>query len=63
MEKPTDAGKLILLHGEPGTGKTTAIRALIRHLQCWCRAQYISDPERVFSSPVTRPGESRDCIC
>jgi Domain of unknown function (DUF5925)/ATPase family associated with various cellular activities (AAA) len=49
--RPTDAGKLILLHGEPGTGKTTAIRALMRQWQDWCSAQYISDPERLFSHP------------
>ena len=46
---PVDTGKLILWHGEPGTGKTTAIRALARRWESWCAVQYISDPEQLFT--------------
>lgn len=49
-ERPYDSGKLILWHGEPGTGKTTALRALIREWQDWCSIDYIADPERLFAS-------------
>lgn len=51
VERPTKSGKLILWHGEPGTGKTTALRALMREWEPWCAGQYISDPEELFSHP------------
>lgn len=47
-----DRGRLILWHGEPGTGKTTALRALLRAWEPWCAGQYIADPERLFSETV-----------
>jgi hypothetical protein len=49
LEAPTGGGKLLLWHGEPGTGKTTAIRSLIREWRGWCDPQYITDPERFFN--------------
>jgi hypothetical protein len=49
VEAPTGGGKLLLWHGEPGTGKTTAIRSLIREWRRWCDPQYVTDPERFFS--------------
>ncbi len=49
LEAPTGGGKLLLWHGEPGTGKTTAIRSLIREWRGWCDPQYVSDPERFFN--------------
>ncbi len=50
MKRPRNRGRLILWHGEPGTGKTTAVRALIRSWQRWCTTNYVADPERLFAS-------------
>lgn len=50
LERPVGRGRLILLHGAPGTGKTTAIRSLIRSWSGWCKAQYVLDPEQLFNS-------------
>lgn len=41
-------GKLILWQGEPGTGKTFALRALGEEWASWCRIHYVLDPERFF---------------
>ena len=48
LTPPLDGGKLLLWHGEPGTGKSYGIRALMREWRTWCRAHYIVDPERFF---------------
>jgi hypothetical protein len=39
------AGRLILWHGAPGTGKTHALRALARAWTGWFSTQVITDPE------------------
>ena len=46
--KPGKSGQLILFHGTPGTGKTTAIRSLLKHWNSWCQGDYIVDPEKFF---------------
>ena len=44
-------GRLLLLHGEPGTGKTTALRALAQQWRSWCQVDCVLDPERLFNDP------------
>jgi hypothetical protein len=41
-------GKLILFHGPPGSGKTFAIRALLRSWCEWCAPELLIDPESAF---------------
>jgi len=38
-------GGLLLWHGDPGTGKSYALRALAREWLGWCDTWFISDPE------------------
>lgn len=49
--EPNEAsgGKLLLWQGEPGTGKTFALRALAEEWASWCRLHYVLDPERFFA--------------
>jgi SpoVK/Ycf46/Vps4 family AAA+-type ATPase len=41
----------MLWHGAPGTGKTTAIRALARAWRSWADFQFITDPECFLQMP------------
>jgi hypothetical protein len=45
--------RMILWHGEPGTGKTHALRALLREWQPWCDAAFMTDPERFVGGSPT----------
>ncbi|MDX6475519.1 MAG: hypothetical protein QOH95_1030 [Gaiellaceae bacterium] len=48
--RPAASGQLVLWHGRPGTGKTSALRALAWEWREWCRLHYVTDPETFFGS-------------
>jgi hypothetical protein len=48
VELGESSGKLLLWQGEPGVGKTFALRALGEEWAKWCRIHYVLDPEKFF---------------
>lgn len=44
-------GRIILLHGAPGTGKSTALAALAYQWREWSELQYVVDPSELLSNP------------
>jgi hypothetical protein len=46
--RPAHGGQLVLWHGEVGTGKTFALRALAWEWRDWCELHYIVDPDSFF---------------
>jgi hypothetical protein len=45
---PVDSGRLVLLHGPAGTGKTTALRALAHAWRPWCQVDVVLDPDQLL---------------
>lgn len=48
MENPT-GGKLVILHGPPGGGKTRSILTLMKAWDSWSSANVVTDPERLLN--------------
>ncbi len=46
MRPPIVAGRMLLWHGVPGTGKSYMVRTLAQNWGKWCVVHYIVDPER-----------------
>lgn len=51
LRPPEHGGRLLLWYGEPGTGKTTAIRSLAHEWRDWADIHFVLDPEAFFGSP------------
>ena len=45
---PPPGGRILLWHGDPGTGKTRALQSLAWEWRTWANFHYITDPENLF---------------
>lgn len=50
--RPPPGGRLIVWHGAPGTGKTSALRLLAGAWRKWANFHFVTDPERFLNSPA-----------
>jgi len=48
-QRPRDTGRLLLWHGAPGTGKTTAIGSLLHSWREWADGTIVTDPEMLLA--------------
>jgi hypothetical protein len=48
--RPAHGGQLLLWHGQAGSGKTFALRALAWEWRNWCQFHYIVDPDAFFGA-------------
>jgi len=51
QQAPGTGGRLLLWYGDPGTGKTTAIRSLAAEWRPWADVHFVLDPEAFFGGP------------
>ena len=61
---PPSNGRLILFHGEPGTGKSNAIKSIAAEWREWADMIIVSDVERLMRDPeyllnMVRPADAR----
>ena len=49
--RPEGRGRLILWHGQPGTGKTSAVLGLLKAWSGWCDGHIVTDPAAFFGDP------------
>jgi hypothetical protein len=46
---PGEGGRLVIWHGEPGTGKSYAAATLAYEWRDWCRTKVVTDPEALLN--------------